>query len=97
MAGESINAVGRLGCCSIPQVVYLNNFTVEQGGWLTPVFPKHATPGGELNFTVAFQGRRYDFSAGVAPIGSACVTLHVPSGKITYASATNGEDSFCWQ
>src|SRR2546428_4357906 len=42
LTGESINAVGHLGCGSIPQVVYLNNFTVEQGGWLTPVFPKQA-------------------------------------------------------
>jgi len=97
VTGESINAVGHLGCGSIPQVVYLNNFTVEQSGWLTPVFPKQATPGGELNFTVTFQGRTYDFSASVAPVGSACVTLFVPSGKVTYASAMNGQGSYCWQ
>jgi hypothetical protein len=97
VAGEGINAVGHLGCGSIPQIVYLNNFTVEQGGWLTPVFPKQATPGGELSFTVSFQGRTYDFSAGVAPVGSACVTLHVPSGKVSYVSAMNGQGFYCWQ
>jgi len=97
VTGESINAVGHLGCGSIPQVVYLDNFTVEQGGWLTPVIPKQATPGGELNFTVAYQGKTYNFSAGVAPTGSSCVTLQVPSGRVTTTSVMNGQGSYCWQ
>jgi hypothetical protein len=81
--GESINAVDRLGCDSMSQVVYLDNFTVGQGGWLTPVFPNRAIPGGELSFSVTYQGGAYNFSALVPPVGTSCVTLHVPSGNVT--------------
>lgn len=95
--GESINAVDTLGCGNVDQVVYLNDFTVEPGGWLTPVFPSQATPAGGLNFTVIYQGRTYNFSAAVSPIGSECVTLHVPSGKVTTTTVANGEGSYCWQ
>ncbi len=87
--GESINAVDNLGCNSSQQVVYLDNFTAGRGGWLTPVFPSQAEPGGELNFTVTYQGRTYGFSAGVPPIGTSCVTLHVPSGNVTRLTTMN--------
>src|ERR1700693_1844359 len=59
--GESIHAVDRLGCGSMPQIVYLNDFTTEQGGWLTPIWPGQATPAGALNFTIIYQGRTYNF------------------------------------
>ena len=97
VTGESVNAVNHLGCGSMPQVVYLNNFTVEQGGWLTPVFPSQATPAGGLNFTVIYQGRTYHFSYAVSFLGSECVTLHVPSGSVTTKQVMNGEGSYCWQ
>jgi hypothetical protein len=97
VSGESINAVGHLGCGPMPQVVYLNNFTVEQGGWLSPVWPSQATPAGGLNFTLIYQGRTYNFSAGVSFIGSSCVTLHLPSANVTTTTAMNGEGSYCWQ
>jgi hypothetical protein len=87
--GESIDAVDHLGCNSSQQVVYLDNFTAGRGGWLTPVFPIQAEPGGELNFTVTYQGRTYGFSAGVPPIGTSCVTLHVPSGNVTRLTTMN--------
>jgi heme/copper-type cytochrome/quinol oxidase subunit 2 len=102
VSGESINAVDRLGCDIVgqppeTQVVYLDNFSVGQGGWLTPVFPDQADPGGQLSFTVAYQGQAYAFSATVPPIGTSCVTLHVPSGNVTTTSVMNGEGSYCWQ
>jgi hypothetical protein len=95
VTGESVNAVDHLGCNSAQQVVYLDDFTAGQGGWLTPVFPNQATPGGQLNFTVSYQGKTYNFSAGVPPIGTACVTLHVPSGSVTTKTVMNGSGSFC--
>ena len=95
VSGETINATDRLGCHIVgqapeTQVVYLDNFSVGQGGWLTPVFPYQATPGGGLNFTVSYQGGTYNFSAGVPPIGTSCVTLHVPSGSVTTTTVSNG-------
>jgi hypothetical protein len=95
VSGESVNAVDRLGCGSAQQVVYLDNFTVGRGGWLTPIFPEQATPGGQLNFTVAYQGRTYNFASSVPPIGTACVTLHVPSGRVTTTTVMNGNGSYC--
>ena len=97
VSGETINAVDRLGCDNEMQVVHLNDFSAGQGGWLTPVFPSQATPGGGLSITVTYQGRTYDFSAGVPPVGSSCVTLHVPSGNVTTTTAMNGQGSYCWQ
>jgi hypothetical protein len=95
VSGETINATDRLGCDIVgqaaeAQVVYLDNFSVGQGGWLTPVFPYQATPGGGLNFTVSYQGETYNFSAVVPPIGTSCVTLHVPSGSVTTTTVSNG-------
>ncbi len=97
VSGETVNAVDRLGCGSMPQVVYLDNFTVGQGGWLTPVFPPQATPGGGLDFTVTYEGRTYNFAANVPPIGFNCVTLHVPSGSVTTQNVMNGYGSYCFQ
>jgi hypothetical protein len=97
VSGETISAVNRLGCSGETQVVYLHSFSAGQGGWLTPDYPSQATPGGNLNFTVTYQGRTYDFSTGVPPIGSMCVTLHVPSGNVTSTVVGNGLGSYCWQ
>jgi hypothetical protein len=102
VTGETINAVDRLGCDIVGQtaemqVVYLDSFSVGQGGWLTPVFPNQAEPGGQLSFTVTYQGQTYSFSATVPPIGTSCVTLHVPSGNVTTATVMNGQGSYCWQ
>ena len=97
VTGETINAVDRLGCDSETQVVYLDTFSVGQGGWLTPVFPNQAEPGGELSFAVTYQGLTYSFSATVPPMGTSCVTLHVPSGNVTTATVMNGQGSYCWQ
>jgi len=97
VSGETINAVDRLGCdvgqASQTQVVYLNNFSQGQGGWLTPVFPSQAPMhGGQLNFTVSYQGGTYNFSSLVPPVGTTCVTLHVPSGSLTTTTEMSG---FC--
>ena len=85
--GESINAVDNEGCSSDEEVIYIDNFTVGKGGWLTPVWPNQAIPLGDLNFTVAYQGGIYNFATYVAGIGTACVTLHVPSGNVTSSLA----------
>jgi hypothetical protein len=85
--GESVNAVDRLGCNSATQVVYFDNFSMGQGGWLGPVFPAQAMPAGVLNFTVIYQGTIYNLSAAITPMGTTCVTLHVPSGKVTTATS----------
>jgi hypothetical protein len=89
VSGEKVNAIDHLGCGSTSQVVYLDNFSVGKGGWLTPVFPNQATPAGQLNFMVAYQGKMYNFTTSIAPIGSACVTLHVPSGNVTTTTTMN--------
>jgi hypothetical protein len=81
--GETVNAVDRLGCGSEQQVVYLDDFTIGQGGWLTPVFPSQTTVLGQLNFTVTYQGATYHFSTSYPDLGASCVTLHVPSGNVT--------------
>jgi hypothetical protein len=85
VTGETINAVDRLGCDVVgqageTQVVYIDNFSVGQGGWLTPVFPSQAEPGGQLDIAVTYQGQTYSLSPVVPPIGTKCVTLLVPSG-----------------
>jgi len=95
VSGETINATDILGCDIVgqaaeTQVVYLDNFSPGQGGWLTPVFPAQAEPGGELNFTVMYEGATFHFSAAVPPIGTSCVTLGVPSGNVTRTAIMNG-------
>lgn len=94
LSSSTTSTVGQSG---ETQVVHLRNFSVGQGGWLTPVFPNQATPGGQLNFTVTYQGGTYNFSALVPPVGTSCVTLHVPSGNVTARVAMNGQGSYCWQ
>ena len=88
--GESINAVNDFTCGNEEQVVYLDNFTVGQGGWLTPVLPIQATAFGWLNFTVTYQGATYHFPTSYSQIGKQCVTLHVPSGNVTSLSLSAG-------
>jgi len=92
ISGESINAVNGLSCGdNEEQVVYINNFTVGQGGWLTPILPSQAAPYGWLNFTVTYQGATYHFPTEY-PIffGKECVTLRVPSGNVTTLSMSTG-------
>jgi hypothetical protein len=100
VAGANVTAVDELGCDIVGQpaqvqVVQVTSFSVGEGGWLTPVFPLQAEPGGNLNFTVAYQGRTFHFVASVPPIGTNCVTLHVPSGNVTSATVMNGNGSYC--
>jgi len=88
VTGENVTAVDTLGCDIVGQsaemqFVHINSFSVGQGGWLTPVFPPRAEPGGRLNFTVRYEGAIYSFSGLVPPTGTNCVTLHIPSGNIT--------------
>jgi hypothetical protein len=89
VSGETVNAVDTLGCDNQTQVLYLNNFSESQGGWLTPVSPQ-AAPGGQLSFTVVYQGATYKFTEPVPPVGADCVTLHVPSGNVTRATNMSG-------
>jgi hypothetical protein len=100
VSGENITAVDTLGCDIVgqppeTQVVYLNSFSSGTGGWLTPVFPGEAEPGGQLAFMVVYQGATYRFTEDVPPIGTLCVTLHVPSGNVTTAAVMNGSGSYC--
>jgi hypothetical protein len=98
----SSNGVGRATVTLSPttteapgQTVYLDNFSAGKGGWLTPIFPPQSCPAGNLNFTVAYQDKAYNFSETIPPIGSECVTLHVPSGSVTAKTVMNGNGSYC--
>jgi len=100
--GSSSNGVGHATVTLSPtttvepgQTVYLDNFSAGKGGWLTPIFPAQSCPAGNLNFTVAYQGKTYNFSEAIPPIGSECVTLHVPSGSVTTKLVMNGNGSYC--
>jgi len=97
VTGETITAVDRLGCGSLPQVVYLDNFSESQGGggWLVPDFPSQATPAGGLSFTITYLGGTYTFTAYVPPVGTHCATLYVPSGNVTITFVANGSGSYC--
>jgi hypothetical protein len=93
VSGATINATDNLGCNIIgqtaeTQVVHVVTFEIRAGGWLTPVFPNQATPAGELNLTVSYEGATYDFLVQVPPLGVSCVTLHVPSGNVTRLTTT---------
>ena len=96
VSGETINAVDTLGCNAETQVVYLDNFTVEEGGWLIPIFPNQAAAAGKLTFTLAYQGGDYGFSTVIPPMGISCVTLQVPSGNVT-STTTGPGGAPCWQ
>ena len=97
VTGETITAVDRLGCGSLPQVVYLDNFSESQGGggWLVPDFPTQATPAGGLSFTITYLGGTYTFTASIPPVGTHCATLYVPSGNVTITFVANGSGSYC--
>ena len=102
--GETIKAVDRLGCNGQNQVVYLDsfsppsyccNFTETNHGWLVPDFPAQATWGGDMSFTITFQGKTYDFSAAIPPVGTNCATFQVPSGTMNSTTVMNGSGSYC--
>ena len=94
---DRILAVDRLGCNFENQVIHLTQFSHLQAGWLMPVFPSQAVPAGELDFTVVYGGRTYSFSSSIPPVGTARLTLHVPSGNETTTLVTNGNGSYCYQ
>jgi hypothetical protein len=90
-----VNAVDTLGCDIVEQppetqIVHIDKFSVGQGGWLTPIFPNLAEPGGQLSFTVVYLGSTYQFTETVPPIGTVCATLDVPSGNVTHTTTMNG-------
>jgi hypothetical protein len=89
VTGESINAVNSLDCNG-EQVVYLNNFTIGQGGWLTPVLPAQAQAFGWLNFTITYEGATYHLPTMYPVLGKDCVTLHVPSGEVSSVGFSAG-------
>jgi hypothetical protein len=95
VAGAAVSAVDMLGCGGENQIVYVDNFTASTGGWLTPVFPSQAVPGGVLSFSVVYQGKTYTFTSEIVPVGTNCVTLHVPSGSVTTSTVMNGNGSYC--
>jgi len=92
---DSITAVDKLGCNNENQVVYLNQFSYFGGGWFVPIFPSQATVGGGLNITAVYEGKAYNFAGYYPPVGTDCVTLHVPSGNVTSSTAMNGSGSYC--
>jgi len=94
---DSISLVDKLGCNDENQVVYLNHFSYLGDGWLVPVFPIQATVGGGLNITVTYEGNTYNFAGYYPPVGTDCVTLHVPSGNVTSTTVMNGTGSYCSQ
>jgi len=98
--GEKVNAEYVTPTCigfgpSTPQVVHIDNFSAGNGGWLTPIYPPGAPSPGALNLTVAYQGRDYNFSESVPPLGGECVTLHVPSGSVTTKTVASANGSYC--
>ena len=100
VSGENVTAIDELGCDiegqpAQTQVVRITNFSVGNGGWLTPIFPAQAEAGGRLNLTIAYQGQTYNFVANVPGIGTNCVVLHLPSGNVTSTTVMNGSGSYC--
>jgi hypothetical protein len=93
----SISAVDMLTCNGENQVATINEFSYTGGGWIVPVFPSQAMYGGGLNITVTYQGETYNFAGGIPPIGTECVTLHVPSGNVSSSTVMNGSGSYCSQ
>jgi len=105
ITGDTIEAVDRLGCNGQFQTVYLDSFSSPvycchfnetDGGWLVPNFPAQATWGGELSFTITYQGKTYDLSTtGIPPVGTNCVTFKIPSGTMNSTTVMNGTGSYC--
>jgi hypothetical protein len=98
--GEKVNAEYMTPICigfgpSTPQAVYIDNFSAGKGGWLTPIYPPNVPSPGNLNITVTYLGQVYNFSELVPPIRGECVTLHVPSGRVTTTTVTNANGSYC--
>ncbi|MDG6906313.1 MAG: hypothetical protein JRN20_11065 [Nitrososphaerota archaeon] len=92
---DNMSAVDMLGCNGESQIIYLNEFSSMDGGWVTPVFPSQATVGGTLNITVTYEGYTYNFTGDYPPVGTDCVTLHVPSGSVSSSTVMNGSGSYC--
>lgn len=92
---DSMSAVDRLTCNGENQVADINEFSYVGGGWIVPVFPSEAMYGGGLNITVAYNGEKENFAGAIPPIGTDCVTLHVPSGNVSSSTVMNGSSSHC--
>ena len=65
--------------------------------YVTINLPPQAEPGGNLNFTIAYEGKVYSFTGAVPPIGTNCYTFHIPSGNLTMVNVMNGSGSYCYQ
>ena len=101
VTGETANAVDKMPCQNNPAVFYIDNFSEGQEGWLMPIAPPYAIQhggyvSGGLNITIKYQGKTYNFTAGPPPIGTNCVTLHIPSGAVTTSTVGNGYGSYCY-
>ena len=83
-------AVNSVSCNSEPQVVYTNVFLYLGGGWYAPVLPTQATYAGGFTVTLTYAGKTYNFSGAGAPIGTDCITLHVPSGNMSALTSMSG-------
>ena len=94
---NSISAVDMLECNGENQVANINEFSYIGRGWIVPVFPSQAMYGGGLNITVTYEGETFNFTGGIPPIGTDCVTLHVPSGNVSSLTIMNGSGSYCSQ
>lgn len=92
---SSISAVDKLGCNNENQVVYLNNFAYLGDGWFVPIFPNQAVVGGDLNITLTYVGETYNFTGYYPPVGTDCVTIHVPSDNLSSTIVMNGSGSNC--
>lgn len=101
LAGATISAVSTLGVdCdgqSYKQVVYIDNFSVGQQGWIMPIYPSNAIAGGIVNITLGYQGMAYTFSGNYPGVGSNCISISLPSGAITNSTVMNGIGSYCFQ
>ena len=84
VSGETITAANKLGCNGPNQVTYADSFSETQGGWLVPDFLIPSSLIGQLDFTISYQGRIYNFTTYVgSPMQINCATFHIPSGNVT--------------
>ena len=97
ISGETIKAANRLGCNGPNQETYADYFSVSQGGdgWLVPDFPNPSSLAGQLDFTITYQGKTYNFTTYIPPVGTNCATFHIPSGNVTTTIVANGSGSYC--